>query len=244
MSVYELLFEKNLGKWTEEFLKHKDAIKDISNRIGECEKKYGDYYPEKDKLFKAFELTPLEEVKIVLIGQDPYPSKLDNGKCRAQGLSFSVDKEDAVPGSLKNIYKEIKNDYPMFVQPKHGDLSYWAKQGILLFNQSLTYCPENPKCYMNLWNRFSFIVIDIINKYVDNCIYILWGKKAEKLTELIKSHNILTGVHPSPLSANRGFFNQKYFLKINILLNKDGKKQINFNEKEEQVPTYIENLKN
>jgi len=239
MSVYDLLFQKDLGKWTEEFLQHKDAIRDISDRITECEKKFGEYYPLKEDLFKAFELTPLEKVKVVVFGQEPYQTLLDNGTPRDQGLSFSVSKDDVIPGSLKNIYKEIRNDYPMFVEPNHGDLTYWAKQGVFLFNQSLTYCPTNPKCYTNLWNRFAFIVVDILNKNTINCIYILWGKKAEKLAEHIKSRNILMGVHPS----NWDFFNQKYFLKINIILNKDKKAQINFNEKEEQVPTYIENLK-
>ena len=243
MSVYDLLFKKDLGKWTEEFKKYKSAIKDISNRIQICEKKYGEYYPEKENLFKAFELTPLEKIKVVIIGQDPYPSLLPNGKCRAQGLSFSVSKGDTVPGSLKNIYKEIKNDFPMFKEPNHGDLTYWAKQGVFLFNQSLTYCPKEPKCYLNLWNRFTNIVIKIINEHIDNCIYVLWGKKAENLSEFIKSREIITGVHPSPMSANRGFFNKHYFLKINITLKRQGKEQINFNEDPSLLPTYVENLK-
>ena len=245
MSVYDLLFKKDLGKWSQEFNKYKKAIKDISKRIDECEKKYGSYYPEKENLFKAFELTPLEKVKVVIVGQDPYPSLLANGKCRAQGLSFSVSKEDSIPGSLKNIYKEIKNDFPMFQEPKHGDISYLAKrEGVFLFNQSLSYCPTNPKCYLNLWNRFTNIVINILNENIDNCIYILWGKKAENLAESIKSREIITGVHPSPISANRGFFNKKYFLKINITLKNQNKKQINFNEDEKILPTYLENLKN
>lgn len=244
MSVYDLLFEKDLGKWSVEFNKYKKAIKDISKRIDECEKKYGTYYPEKENLFKAFELTPLEKVKVVIVGQDPYPSLLANGKCRAQGLSFSVSKEDSIPGSLKNIYKEIKNDFSMFQEPKHGDLSYLAeREGVFLFNQALTYCPANPKCYLNLWNRFTNIVVNILNENIDNCIYILWGKKAENLSESIKSREIITGVHPSPMSANRGFFNKKYFLKVNITLKNQGKTQINFNEDEKLLPTYVENLK-
>ena len=242
-TVEDLLFKKDLGKWSTEFKKYKAAIKDISKRIQACEKKYGPYYPEKENLFKAFELTPLETVKVVIVGQDPYPSLLANGKCRAQGLSFSVSKEDSIPGSLKNIYKEIKNDFPMFQEPKHGDLTYWAEQGVFLFNQALTYCPEDPKCYLNLWNRFTNIVIKILNENIDNCIYILWGKKAEKLSESIKSREIITGVHPSPMSANRGFFNKKYFLKLNLTLKRQGKEQINFNEDKNLLATYVENLK-
>jgi len=243
MSVYQLLFEKDLGKWTEEFKKYKSAIKDISDRIDKCVEKYGDYYPDKRDLFRAFELTPLEKIKVVIVGQDPYPSILENGKCRAQGLSFSVSKEDSIPGSLRNIYKEIKNDFPMFKEPSHGDLTYWAEQGVFLFNQALTYCPKEPKCYLNLWNRFTNIVIKIINGNIDNCIYVLWGKKAEKLAEFIKSREIITGVHPSPMSANRGFFNKHYFLKINITLKRQNKDQINFNEDKKLLPTFVENLK-
>ena len=243
-TVFDLLFEKDLGKWSEELKKYKNAIKDISKRIEECEKKYGPYYPEKDNLFKAFELTPLENIKVVLIGQDPYKGLGKHGKCQAQGLSFSVHKEDNIPPSLKNIYKEIKNDFPMFQEPNHGDLSYLAEQGVFLFNQALTFCPNNEKCYLNLWNRFTNIIITIINENVDNCIYVLWGKKAENLSEAIKSREIIIGVHPSPLSAHRGFFNKKYFLKLNITLKKQGKEQINFNENKNLLPTYVENLKN
>lgn len=243
MSIYELLFKEDFGKWTTEFKKYKSAIKNISDLISKCEEKYGAYYPDKKDVFKAFRLTPLETVKVVIYGQDPYPTLLANGNCRAQGLAFSVSKDDDIPGSLKNIYKEIKNDFPMFVAPKHGDLTYLAERGVFLYNQALTYCPENPKCYLNLWNRFNNIVIKILNENIDNCIYVLWGKKAEKLSEHIKSREIITGVHPSPISANRGFFNKKYFLKINITLERQGKKQINFNEDSELLPTYIENIK-
>lgn len=243
MSVYDLLFEEDLGAWTTEFKKYDKAIKNISDMIDKCEEKYGRYYPDKCDLFKAFRLTPLESIKLVILGQDPYPTLLDNGNCRAQGLAFSVSKDDIVPGSLKNIYKEIKNDYPMFVAPDHGDLSFLAERGVFLYNQALTYCPENPKCYLNLWNRFNNIVIKILNENIVNCIYILWGKKAEKLAEHIQSREIITGVHPSPLSANRGFFNKKYFLKVNITLERQGKEQINFNEDLSLLPTYLENIK-
>ena len=235
MSVYEILFEKDLGKWTQEFNKYRPAIKNMSDAI----EKYGEYYPAKEDLFKAFELTPLESIKVVIVGQDPYPGLLANGKCRAQGLSFSVSKEDNIPGPLKNIYKEIGNDFHMFKAPDHGDLTYLARQGIFLYNQSLTYSPDNPKCYLNLWNRFTNIVINIINQNVDNCIYVLWDKKAENLSEHIRSREIIVG--PSPNS--RAFYNKRYFLKINITLDRQGKKQINFNEDEELMPTYIENIK-
>jgi len=243
MSIYELLFEKDLGNWTIEFNKYKKAIKDISNRIDECEQKYGPYYPEKENLFKCFELTPLEEIKVVIVGQEPYTGLMDNGACRAKGLSYSVDKQDNVPKSLINIFKEIKNDFPMFKEPKHGDLTYWTKQGIFLYNQTLTYCPNNPECYKNLWNRFTNIVITILNQNTENCIYVLWGKKTEKLVENIKSREVITGMHPGNPGAYKGFTNKKFFLKINIILKRQEKNQINFNEDENSLPTYLEHLK-
>lgn len=238
-TIYDLLFEKDLGKWSEEFKNYKIAIKDISKRIQNCEKKYGSYYPEKENIFKSFELTPLEKVKVVIVGKEPYSSLSNNGKCRAQGLSFSVDKDDYIPNPLKNIYKEIKNDFPMFKEPDHGDISYLTEQGVFLYNQVLTYCPTEPTCYLNLWNRFTNIVIKILNKNIDNCIYVLWGKKAENLSEFIKSREIIVGVYPS----NYGFFNKKYFLKINLTLKRQEKEEINFNEDKNLTPTYVNNLK-
>ena len=98
-------------------------------------------FPEKKSVFKAFELTPLHDVRVVLLGQDPYHQRKPNGKPRAQGLSFSVSKDDDIPVSLKNIYQEIKNEYPEYNPPKHGDLSRWARQGVLLLNSSLTVEP-------------------------------------------------------------------------------------------------------
>lgn len=242
-TVYDLLFEKDLGKWSQEFKKYKIAIKDISKRIEMTEQKYGPYYPEKENLFKAFELTPLEKIKVVIWGESPYWSTQDNGKPVAVGLSFATDKNIKPPPSLKNIYKEINNNFPMFKAPEDGDLSYLTEQGVLLLNQCLCICPDDKKIYMNLWNRFTNIVITIINENVANCIHVLWGKYAEKLSEQIKSREVFVCAHPSPLSAHRGFFGCKHFLKINITLNRQEKTQINFNKDKTLLPTYVENLK-
>lgn len=233
MSIYDLLFKKDLGKWTVEFNKYKKAIKIVSNLIDIEEKKYGEYYPKKENLFKVFELTPLEKVKVVIVAEAPYPNS------SANGLAFSVNKGENIPYNLKNIFTEIKNDYNMFEEPSHGDLTYLAEQGVLLLNQSLTYCSLEPNCYINLWIQFTSIVVNIINSNVDNCIYLLLGKKSEKLNEIIKSREIIIGSNP----VGRPFFHKKYFLKINIILRKQNKSQINFNEDKNLIPTYLENIK-
>jgi uracil-DNA glycosylase len=243
MSVYQLLYEKEYPGWSEKFAPYKGAIKNISNIIAKKEEQYGTYYPKKENLFKALEMTPLHKVKVVIWGQDPYPSLLGDGEPRAQGYSFGVHKEDDVPMSLKNIYKELNDNFPMFEAPGHGDLTWLADQGVLFMNASLTYCPKEPKCYLNLWNRFINILISIINENVENCIHLLWGKNCEKLAEHIRSREVFICAHPSPLSAYRGFFGCKHFLKVNIVLSRQEKEQINWNENKDLIPTYIEKLK-
>jgi len=230
-TIYDALYNKNYGLWSEKLEPHRKAVELISNMIQEKEKEFGEFYPLKKDVFKFLEMTPLEKVKIVIWGQDPYPTLLPNGKPRAQGYSFGVDKNDAVPQSLANIYKEIKSSYEMFEPPKHGDLTWLADQGILFMNQSLTYCPKNPKLYLNLWNRFTYIMINIINENVENCIHLLWGKKCEPLIEHIRSREIHQAAHPSPLSARRGFFGCKHFLRVNIILENRKKTKIEDLEK-------------
>lgn len=243
MSVYEMLYNHYYPGWSEKLEPYRKAIKDTSDIIARMELKYGEYYPEKCNLFKALEMTPLDKVKVVIWGQDPYPSLLTDDKPRAQGYSFGVRKDDIIPKSLVNIYKEIKNNFPMFEPPEHGDLTWLAEQGILFMNSALTYCPKEPKCYLNLWNRFTNIIINIINENTENCIHLLWGKNCEKLSPHIKSREKYTCAHPSPLSANRGFFGCKHFLKVNITLKRQGKEQINWNEDTNLLKTYVENLK-
>lgn len=243
MSVYDVLMKNDYGDWTPQFQKYKRALKNVCDIIDRTEAKYGEYYPLKDDVFNAFKMTPLSKVKVVIWGQDPYPTLLEDGMPRAQGYSFGVRRDDDVPQSLRNIYKEIGDNFPMFKAPDHGDLNWLAEQGILFINSSLTYCPRDPKCYLNLWNRFINIIIEILNENTKNCIHILWGKNAERLAEHIHSREIYMSAHPSPLSARRGFFGCKHFLKINITLKRQEKEQINWNEDQTLTPTYVENLK-
>jgi len=230
-TVYDALFEQYFDGWTEKLLPHKKAIKILSDMIIEKEKTYGPFYPLKKDMFNFLKMTPLRKVKVVIWGQDPYPTLLEDGEPRAQGYSFGVKKTDQVPQSLKNIYKELKTNFPMFQEPPHGDLSWLANQGVLFMNQSLTYCPKNPKLYLNMWNLFTYIVINIINENVENCIHLLWGKQCEPLIEHIRSREIYQSAHPSPLSARRGFFGCKHFLKVNITLENRKKTKIEDLEK-------------
>ena len=275
-SIYECLYKKNYPDWSEKLEEHKSAVLQLSNLIERKEKEYGEFYPLRQNIFKALEMTPLDKVKVVIWGQDPYPTLLSNGNPRAQGYSFGVEKSDKVPPSLQNIYKEIKENFPTFEAPPHGDLTWLANQGILFMNQSLTFCPANPKLYLNLWNRFTYIIIKILNENVEGCIHLLWGKQTEPLIEHIRSREIHQASHPSPFSARRGFFGCKHFLKVNIILEnrkktkiedldkllkdkkikgeerekiekeleevKESQVQINWNENQKLIPTYLENL--
>ncbi len=240
MSLSEILFGlEDIGEWKDEFLKRKEKIDKI---LANVEKRGDTFYPNREDVFKCFSLTPLEEVKVVIWGQDPYPKLLQDGTTRAQGYAFGVKRDDVVPGSLKNIYKELADNFDEFRAPLHGDLRWLAKQGILFMNSALTYNPKDPKSHQNIWSRFTYIVIQIINNRVPNCIHVLWGKSSEKLTSSIASSEILACAHPSPLSAYRGFFGCKHFKKINIMLDRQDKKQINWNEDQTIPPTYIEKL--
>jgi uracil-DNA glycosylase len=275
-TIYDCLYDKNYPGWSEKLEEHKTSIRQLSNIIDKKEKEFGEFYPLKENVFKSLEMTPLHKVKVVIWGQDPYPTLLANGKPRAQGYSFGVDKNDQVPMSLRNIYKEIEDNFPTFQAPNHGDLTWLAEQGILFMNQSLTFCPANPKLYLNLWNRFTYIIIKILNENVEGCIHLLWGKQCEPLIEHIRSREIHQASHPSPMSARRGFFGCKHFLKVNIILEnrkkdkveelekllKDKKikgeerekiekeieevkeinVQINWNEDENFIPTYLNTL--
>lgn len=173
-------------------------------------------YPPSTKILRALQLTPLSEVRVVLLGQDPY-IKQD----QANGLAFSVNKGIALPPSLQNIFKELKQelDIPF---PKHGDLTSWAKQGVLLLNTVLTVEEGRSGSHHNLgWETFTKHIITNLNKK-KNLIFVLWGAKAQQLQEHITetSHTVLKTTHPSPFSAHKGFFGCRHFIIINKLLEK------------------------
>ena len=172
-------------------------------------------FPEEKNVFNALELTPFESVKVVILGQDPY-----HGFGQAHGLSFSVQKGIPLPPSLKNIYKELQEDIGGEL-PTEGDLSHWAKQGVLLLNTVLTVEEGNANSHKGMgWERLTNRLIESLNELNHPVIFILWGKPAQDKEKLITnpSHVILKAPHPSPLSAYRGFFGSKPFSKVNEML--------------------------
>lgn len=234
----EVLFSlEDIGEWRDEFLERKDKIERILDKI---DKKGDHFYPYPEDVFNCFKYTKLEDLKVVIWGQDPYPTLLDDGRTRAQGYAFGVARNDVVPKSLQNIYKEIGDEFECFRAPRHGDLRWLCRQGILFMNSALTYNPDDPKSHQNIWGRFTHIVIDIINRQVENCIHVLWGNSSKKLASSIASSEILEAAHPSPLSAYRGFFGCNHFRQINITLDRQGKEQINWNEDDDLPPTIVQ----
>ncbi|CAC13788.1 URACIL-DNA GLYCOSYLASE (UDG) [Mycoplasmopsis pulmonis] len=182
-------------------------------------------FPKKEDIFKAFDLVDFNNLKVVIIGQDPYINEN-----QAHGLAFST-LDFLLPKSLKNIFIELKNNYPNVVL-KSGNLTSWASQGILLLNRVLSVEKGLSSSHYNRgWEIFTFNVIDYISKNFENIIFVLWGKKAQDLKKDInfKNHFILESSHPSPFSANISFFGSQIFLKINKILEQINKEKINWN---------------
>ncbi|PVX38831.1 uracil-DNA glycosylase [Pasteurella langaaensis DSM 22999] len=173
-------------------------------------------YPPQNEIFSAFKLTEFEQVKVVILGQDPY-----HGPNQAHGLAFSVKPSVKIPPSLLNMYKELKNEYPDFQIPNHGYLVPWAEQGVLLLNTVLTVEQGQAHSHANFgWETFTDHVIQALNERRENLVFLLWGSHAQRKGQFIDrtKHCVLTAVHPSPLSANRGFFGCGHFAKANDYL--------------------------
>ena len=191
----------------------KEYFKNLLNYINE-EYNNKTVYPLKENIFKALEYTDYNDIKVVILGQDPY-----HGEGEAQGLSFSIPNDIRITPSLRNIFKELKND--LNIERTNTDLTDWAKQGILLLNAILTVCKDTPLSHKDKgWETFTDEIIKKINEREDPVIFILWGNYARSKKKLItnKNHYIIESAHPSPLSASRGFFDSKPFSKTNNIL--------------------------
>lgn len=189
------------------------------------ERKTKTIFPKEEDVFNAFKLTPFENVKCVIVGQDPYYNIN-----QANGLAFSVNKGIKLPPSLVNIYKEAHDDIGIDI-PNHGDLSSWAKEGVFLLNTILTVEDGKPLSYKNKgWEKFTLKVLKTLNDDKTPKVFILWGKEAINLKKILNnpSHLILESAHPSPLSSYRGFFGSKPFSKTNEFLIKNNRTPINF----------------
>jgi uracil-DNA glycosylase len=183
--------------------------------------------PPKEKRLSCFKLTPYEDVKVVIIGQDPY-----HNLNQAHGLAFSVENDD-FPPSLKNIYKELVSDLNV-PYPKTGNLTHWAKQGVLLLNTCLTVRIHEPLSHQKKgWEIFTLEAVKKVNEKKDPVVFILWGNHAKSFMKYIDQtkHKVITSAHPSPLSASRGFFGSKPFSKTNDFLEKQGLKPIDWHLK-------------
>lgn len=204
--------------WEKVFEESYSELKVISDKLETLEKKSGRIVPDRNLIFRAFHICPLENVRVVIIGQDPYQNLDDNGNSISQGTSFSVKKGQPIPPSLKNIFKEIKNCYKDCKVGEHGCLEKWSKEGVLLLNTCLTtdVGVSNAHGKYALWMPFIIDVIDAIAETNPKCIYVLWGKEAQKIKPYLKKNPIIIETsHPSPFSVNYGFDGSKCFKKIN-----------------------------
>lgn len=211
LPIFELEFEKDYFK----------------NLILQVDEEYETYtcFPSKDLIFNAFNQFSIEELKVVIIGQDPY-----HGEGEANGLCFSVNDGVAIPPSLKNIFTEINLEFDRLFFPTTGNLEHWAKQGVLLLNASLTVRKDLANSHKHLkWNVFTDAVIEYISANTNNVVFLLWGSFAQKKGSKIDrdKHLVLETGHPSPLSANRGlWFGNNHFLQTNEYLKKMNKAEI------------------
>ena len=189
-----------------------NLLKSIENQLDE------DFLPESRNVFKALTLSP-EKVKVLIVGQDPYPNA-----DHAMGLAFSVNKIVSVlPASLKNIFKELESD--LGVVRTNGDLSDWVDQGVLLLNTTLTFNPTQPRQHLNIgWDLFTKSIIEYVGK--NGAIGVLWGNHAIAMKNFFLPDRVITSVHPSPLSAYKGFFYSKPFSRVNQILAKQGISEI------------------
>lgn len=210
------------------FLEEETKKEYFTKILNFLEKEYDqkNIFPEVENIFNAFKLTNLEDLKVVILGQDPYHKKY-----LANGLAFSVNSGLKFPPSLRNIFKELNLEYKQDKKFLNGDLSSWAKQGVLLLNTTLTVEEGRANSHSKIgWQIFTDNVIKYINSEKSGIIFILWGNNAKAKKYLIdeKKHYILEGVHPSPLSASRGFFHCNHFKKVNEILQNNKKNPIDW----------------
>ncbi|MFM6983576.1 MAG: uracil-DNA glycosylase [Chitinophagaceae bacterium] len=201
----------------------KDYMKQLKNFLL-SEKEAGQtIYPPSNQIFAALDFTPFDNVKVVVIGQDPY-----HGPSQAHGLSFSVNKGIDIPPSLRNIYKELVSDIGISM-PSHGYLKHWADQGVLLLNATLTVRANEAGSHQKKgWEVFTDEIIRQLSERRKDLVFLLWGNFAKSKKTLINGHKILEAAHPSPLSAHNGFFNCKHFSQTNAFLVEKGMSPIDW----------------
>lgn len=230
--VLENIADKSNAQLDESWLEHlqdefnEDYMKELKQFLVE-EKKEHIVYPKDSDIFNAFNFTSLDKVKLVIIGQDPY-----HGPGQAHGLCFSVPNGIAIPPSLRNIYKELARSILGFEIPSHGNLEKWTQQGVFLLNSSLTVRANQAASHAGKgWELFTDKVIDLINRERESVVFLLWGSYAKNKGKIIDRtrHLVLESVHPSPLSASRGFIGSNHFVLANEYLESKGLEPIDWN---------------
>lgn len=220
LSLSEFLQTDTPSGWIDFFSSSIDTLSDISFSLSNCNYTI---YPEMKNIFRAFYTTPLSNIKVVVLGQDPY----HNGS--ATGLAFSVAKGYKINPSLKNISKEVLS-CGFSVDDRCGDLSNWAKQGVFLINTSLTVKESCAGSHLSIWKDFTQQLIEYISDHCDRVVFLLWGDKAQSYEKYFdkSKHDVVKTSHPSPLSAYRGFLGSKCFNRVNEYLSSNNKKQIDW----------------
>ncbi|MGB1238975.1 MAG: uracil-DNA glycosylase, partial [Pseudomonadales bacterium] len=206
--------------------RERDYFAELERKLAAREGEGAVIYPPREQRFSAFSYSAAQALKVVILGQDPY-----HGAHQANGLAFSVAQSAKIPPSLRNIYKELASDIQGFTPPDHGDLTHWAEQGVLLLNSVLSVEEGNAGSHAKFgWERFTDCVIAEVNRLNPHCVFILWGAYAKLKGQAIDStkHLILEGVHPSPLSASRGFFGCCHFSQANRWLVEQGVQPIDW----------------
>ena len=189
------------------------------------ERRRGPVFPPADDVFAALHLTPYADVKVVILGQDPY-----HGAGQAHGLCFSVRRGVAIPPSLRNVYQELRDDLGV-TTPSHGNLEHWARQGVLLLNTTLTVRSGQAASHQGKgWERFTDRVISTVNEKAGRVVFLLWGAPSRKKKALVDSsrHTVIESAHPSPLSAHNGFFGSRPFSRANTALREAGREPIDW----------------
>ena len=237
-TLKEIISKRIPVTWEKVFKDAEPELDDVNDILIEEEQRKTIYYPLKCDFFRAFHLTPLHTVKVVLIGQDPYPNVLAGGVPQAVGLSFSVPPDAPIPSSLQNIYKELKNSMPGFKTPTHGDLTSWAQQGVLLLNMCLTVRARTPDSHGDLWLGFINKVLNHVCEANPKVVFILLGVKAQKARKFIGERvSIVEGPHPSGRNIKFPFVGCDVFLKTNELLEKSRQIPVNWNLAPDPVQT-------
>lgn len=221
----DFLVENWDDSWNDFFVSQKNHLKKIDAQLS-FRSKTENIFPRAENIFRAFQMTNPQKISVVILGQDPY-----HGDGEAMGLSFSVPQNVKIPPSLKNIFKELSKDLEIKT-PNTGDLTNWAKQNVLLLNSILTVAKDSPASHSKIgWENLTDNLISYLSKIPNEKVFVLWGNFAQSKKKLIDEnrHKIIQSPHPSPLSANKGFFGSRPFSQINNFLKSKNQKGINWN---------------